>query len=338
MSLLEVEKTVSAAPSQVYLIPRLFSLLGRVQWRQAALPIATLAMIVYFSIASPYFFDVANFQNIGRQGAALAAVAFGQTFVVIAAGIDLSVGSTVGLVSVVTAITSIRYGVPAGIAAGIAAGAIVGLVNGTVVAALRVAPFVATLAMLSAAAGAALIVSGGVPVTGIPLGLPAIATARVLGVPMPDVIAAALLVIAFVVLRSTRTGRNLYAIGGNAEASRLAGINIGFVTITAYVLCSAFTAIGAVILTARVYSGQPTLGAELTLESLAAVVLGGVSLFGGRGSVIGVAFGAIFITVLGNGLNLLNVPSYSQQLLIGAALVAAVAFDRFIGRHEGRRT
>jgi len=337
MSLLEVDTAVKPSPPEQREGPRAWRLLGAVQWRQAALPIATLAMIAYFSIASPYFLDVANFQNIGRQGAALAAVAFGQTFVVIAAGIDLSVGSTVGLVSVVTAIISIRYGVPAGIAAGIAAGGVVGTVNGLVVAGLRVAPFVATLAMLSAAAGAALIVSGGVPVTGIPLGLPAIATDQVLGVPMPDIVAALLLVIAFVVLRWVRVGRNLYAIGGNAEASRLAGINIGAATVAAYVLCSAFTAIGAVILTARVYSGQPTLGAELTLESLAAVVLGGVSLFGGRGSVIGVAFGAIFITVLGNGLNLLNVPSYSQQLVIGAALVAAVAFDRFVSRHEGRR-
>lgn len=303
--------------------------------RQVGLPLAVIALVAYFSIASPHFLELTNFQNVGRQGAALAAIAFGQTFVVLTAGIDLSVGATVGLVSVATAWGGMRYGIAGGVLAGLAAGLAVGLVNGTVVARLGVAPFVATLAMLSVAGGAALIISGGVPIRGLPTALTDLATLDIGIVPASVVASFALFGIAFVVLRWTRLGRYFYAIGGNAEAARLAGIPTRLVTVAAYVLCSLFTAVGGIILTARVVSGQPNLGAELTLQSIAAVVLGGVSLFGGRGSLIGVAFGIAFISILANGLNLLGVASYTQMLVIGAALVAAVAFDRLIARRTG---
>lgn len=307
----------------------------RVDVRQLGLPLAVVALIIYFSLSSPNFLDLTNFQNIGRQGAALAAVAFGQTFVILTAGIDLSVGATVGLVSVATAWGGLRWGLDGAILCGLAAGLAVGTLNGLVVARLRVTPFVATLAMLSVASGAALIISGGVPLRGVPDQLTQLATLEIGPVPASVVVSFGLLVAAFIILRWTRLGRYFYAVGGNAEAARLAGIPTGLVLVAAYALCSLFTAIGAIILTARVVSGQPNLGESLTLQSIAAVVLGGVSLFGGRGSLVGVAFGVAFISILANGLNLLGVATYTQMLVIGAALVAAVAFDRFVARRTG---
>lgn len=308
---------------------------SRVDIRQLALPFAVAALIAYFGISAKYFLDLNNFQNIGQQGAALAVVAFGQTFVILTAGIDLSVGATVGLVSVTSAWGGARYGVAGSLICGLGSALVVGLVNGLIIVRLRVAPFVATLATTSVAAGAALMICGGIPLTGVPTALTNLSTTKI--GPMPAVVAVSLVffVLAYVLLRWTRLGHYLFAVGGNAEASRLAGIPNGAVLLGAYTLCALFTGVGGIILTARVYSGQPNIGQSLTLQSIAAVVLGGVSLFGGRGSVIGVAFGVAFISILANGLNLMNVASYTQMLVIGAALVAAVAFDRLIARRVG---
>jgi ribose transport system permease protein len=188
--------------------------------------------------------------------------------------------------------------------------------------------------MLSIASGAALQLSGGTPVTGIPDSFTEIAQKRVGDVPVPVIVSFALFFVAWGALRFTRLGRHLYAIGGNAEAARLSGVNVQRVTLSAYVICSMFAACGALILTTRVGSGQPTLGASLALESVAAVVLGGVSLFGGRGSVVGVGFGVAFVSILGNGLNLSGVSSYTQMLILGLALIAVLAIDRRLGRNQ----
>jgi len=185
--------------------------------------------------------------------------------------------------------------------------------------------------------GLALSLSGGVAVTGVPTAFGDLAYQRILEIPVPVIMAAAVLVVAFLVLRYTRLGRRIFAVGGNEEAARLSGIEVGRIKIAAYVMSGICAAVGSIILTARVASGQPSLGATLPLESVAAVVLGGISLFGGRGSVIGVAFGVLFISILSNGLNLLNVPSYTQMMLIGAALILAVALDQgFGGGRAGR--
>ena len=304
------------------------------QLRDAGLPLAVLALIVWFTIDSAVFLTVTNFQNVGLQAAALALVAFGQCFVILTAGIDLSVGSTVALVSVVSAQVMVDHGILPGVAAGLAIGIAVGFVNGIVVTRLGVVPFVATLAMLSIASGLALELSGGTPVTGLPDSFTDVSQKRVAGVPVPVLIAFALFLLAWGVLRFMRLGRHLYAVGGNAEAARLSGVNVKRVTLSAYVICSLFAACGALLLTTRVASGQPTLGTSLALESVAAVVLGGVSLFGGRGSVVGVFFGVAFVSILGNGLNLSGVSSYTQMLVIGAALIAVLAIDRRIGRNQ----
>jgi ribose transport system permease protein len=307
--------------------------------RAIGLPIIVIVMAVFFSIESNVFLSLSNFRNIGVSAAALAAVSFGQTFAILTAGLDLSVGATVAFVSIVGALVMRDHGVLAGLVASLAAGAGVGLFNGIVITRFKVFPFIATLAMMSVVSGLALSLSGGVAVTGVPEAFSSLAYTRIAGVPIPTVIALSVLVICIVTLRYTKLGRRIYAIGGNEEAARLSGIAIGAVKIAAYVLSGLCAAVGSLILTARVASGQPSLGATLPLESVAAVVLGGVSLFGGRGSVVGVAFGVLFISILSNGLNLLNVPSYTQMMVIGGALILAVSLDQtFIGSRVGKRS
>jgi ribose transport system permease protein len=306
--------------------------------REIGLPVIVVVMTIVFAANSDVFLSVPNFRNVGVAAAALAAVSFGQTFAVLTAGLDLSVGAIVALVSIVGAIVMRDYGVAAGLAGSLATGAGVGLVNGIVITRFKVFPFIATLAMMSIVSGLALSLSGGVAVTGVPDSFSSMAYARAFGIPIPVIIAVLVLVTAFLVLRYTRLGRRIYAVGGNEEAARLSGIRIGTIKVAAYVLSGLCASVGSIILTARVASGQPSLGATLPLESVAAVVLGGVSLFGGRGSVIGVAFGVLFISILSNGLNLLNVPSYTQMMIIGGALILAVGLDQaFIGSRVGKR-
>jgi ribose transport system permease protein len=287
-------------------------------------------------VASDVFFTVQNLRNIGVAAAALAAVSFGQTFAVLTAGLDLSVGSTVALVSVMTAYGIRSHGIALGVAEGLVVGIVVGLINGLVITRLRVFPFIATLAMLSILSGLALNLSAGVAVPGLPERFSDFAYELVAGVPAPFIIALVVLVISYLTLQYTRFGRHVYAVGGNQEAARLSGINVDHVKVCAYVFCSFCAAVGSIVLTARVASGQPTLGTALPLESVAAVVLGGVSLFGGRGSVIGVAFGVAFVSILSNGLNLLDVSSYTQMMVIGGALIAAVALDQAFIRRRTR--
>jgi ribose transport system permease protein len=306
--------------------------LARVNWTTLGLPVAVIVMMVAFSLSSPVFMTAQNLRNVGLQAAALAAVSFGQTFVILTGGLDLSVGSAVALVSVTTALLGARYGGAAGMAAGILAGIAVGVANGLAVTWLRVFPFIATLAMMSIVSGLALNISNGSAVGDLPATFTDLAIERVYGVPVPLLIATALLILALVFLRYFRLGRHIYAVGGNLQASNLSGIPVSAVVFMAYVLCAFCASIGGLILTARVASGQPTLGTSLPLQSVAAVVLGGVSLFGGRGSIIGVAFGVAFIGILSNGLNLLNVSSYTQMMVIGGALIVAVTFDQRLRR------
>jgi ribose transport system permease protein len=307
--------------------------------REIGLPVIVVAMAIFFSIESNVFLSLSNFRNIGVSAAALAAVSFGQTFAILTAGLDLSVGAIVALVSIIGALVMRDHGVVAGVAASLAAGAAVGFVNGIVITRFKVFPFIATLAMMSIVSGLALSLSGGVAVTGVPEAFSSLAYVRSFGIPIPVIISLAVLAVCIVVLRYTKLGRRIYAVGGNEEAARLSGIAIGTVKIAAYVLSGLCAAVGSLILTARVASGQPSLGATLPLESVAAVVLGGVSLFGGRGSVVGVAFGVLFISILSNGLNLLNVSSYTQMMVIGGALILAVSLDQtFIGSRVGKRS
>ena len=327
--MLQPDRASPAAPAAGAISNRASALeLLRHFGRQLGLPLVVIVLIAFFATASEVFFSIPNFRNIGVAAAALAAVSFGQTFTILTAGLDLSVGSTVALASVIGALVMREHGIAAGVFATLLAGTAVGLCNGLVITRFRVFPFIGTLAMLSIASGLALSLAAGVPVTGLPVAFTDLAYDLVFGVPVPVVIAAVVLVASYLILRYTRFGRHIYAVGGNEEAARLSGIRIDRVKLAAYAVSGLCAGIGSLILTSRVGSGQPALGVSLPLESVAAVVLGGVSLFGGRGSVLGVAFGVLFVSILSNGLNLLNVSSYTQMMVIGGALIVAVALDQ----------
>jgi len=292
------------------------------------LPAAALLTVAVLALFQPRFLTAENLINVLRQSAFLAIFALAQMIPVLTRGLDLSQGGIVGASSVVFALAASGLGIPAGGFFGLLVGATSGLLNGYMVAILRVSPFVATLGVGSILQGLALIVSNGQPIFDVPSGFAALAWGQVAGVPLPAGVAIAVLVLVHIVLTRTVPGRFVYAVGSNEAAAVLSGIPTRWVLLGAYTCSGILTALGALLLSARVNSGHPTVGADTALQAIAAVVIGGVSLFGGRGSAIGVMLGALFLGLLGNALNLLNVSSYVQQIVIGGAIIVAVALDR----------
>jgi len=279
-------------------------------------------------ILTPHFLTVANALNVMEQTSINAIVAVGMTFVIISGGIDLSVGSLVALSGVVLASTlKSGWPVPLAMAAGLGVGAATGLINGLVIAFGRLPPFIMTLGMMSVARGAALLMTDGRPISGFDAGFRSIATGRVLGVPAPIVLTLAIYAVAHFVLSRTRFGRYVYGIGGNEEATRLSGVNVRFHKTMVYVVSGVTSAIAAVLLTARLNTAQPIAGIMYELDAIAAVVIGGTSLSGGEGNLGGTLIGALTMGVLRNGLNLLGVSSFLQQLVIGVVIIVAVLVD-----------
>jgi ribose/xylose/arabinose/galactoside ABC-type transport system permease subunit len=279
-------------------------------------------------ILTPHFMTVTNALNVMEQTSINAIVAVGMTFVIISGGIDLSVGSLVALSGVVLA-SALKSGwpIPLALAAGLGVGAATGLLNGVVIAFGRLPPFIMTLGMMSVARGAALLVTDGRPISGFDAGFRSIATGRVLGVPAPIVLTLAIYAVAYFVLSRTRFGRYVYGIGGNEEATRLSGVNVRFHKTMVYVVSGVTSAIAAVLLTARLNTAQPIAGIMYELDAIAAVVIGGTSLSGGEGNLGGTLIGALTMGVLRNGLNLLGVSSFLQQLVIGLVIIVAVLVD-----------
>ncbi len=279
-------------------------------------------------ILTPHFLTVANALNVMEQTSINAIVAVGMTFVIISGGIDLSVGSLVALSGVVLA-SALKSGwpIPLALAAGLGVGAATGLLNGVVIAFGRLPPFIMTLGMMSVARGAALLVTDGRPISGFDAGFRSIATGRVFGVPAPIVLTLAIYAVAHFVLSRTRFGRYVYGIGGNEEATRLSGVNVRFHKTMVYVVSGVTSAIAAVLLTARLNTAQPIAGIMYELDAIAAVVIGGTSLSGGEGNLGGTLIGALTMGVLRNGLNLLGVSSFLQQLVIGMVIIVAVLVD-----------
>jgi ribose/xylose/arabinose/galactoside ABC-type transport system permease subunit len=285
------------------------------------------------SILSPYFLTVSNLLNVLEQTSINAVIAAGMTFVIISGGIDLSVGSIVAFSGVLLAST-LQAPLPASLAipVGVAGGAACGLVNGLLITRGRLPPFIATLGMMSVARGAALVFTEGRPVSGFEAGFRSLATGRVLGVPAPVLAAAFVYAVAYVLLTRTRFGRYVYAIGGNEEATRLSGVAVRFHKTMVYVLCGVTSALAAVLLTARLNSAQPIAGIMYELDAIAATVIGGTSLLGGSGSLGGTLVGALIMGVLRNGLNLLGVSSFLQQIVIGVVIIVAVLVDSMLKR------
>ncbi len=282
---------------------------------------------------TPYFLTISNLLNVAEQTAIVAIIAVGMTFVIITAGIDLSVGSVLAFSGIVMA-SALQAGAPLvlGLGAGLGAGLVCGLVNGLLITGGHLPPFIATLGMMSVARGAALMFTEGRPVSGFSESFRSIATGEVLGIPFPVIVMVAVYIAAHVVLTRTKLGRYAYAIGGNEEATLLSGVNVKIYKSAVYGLCGMLSGLAAIILTARLNSAQPIAGIMYELDAIAATVIGGTSLMGGEGNVFGTLIGALIMGVLRNGLNLLGISSFAQQIVIGSVIIVAVLFDMALKR------
>jgi ribose transport system permease protein len=301
-------------------------------WVKRFLPFASLvALCVLIAAAEPKFLSSGNLAGVARQTAVITIMAMGMTVVMVSGGIDLSVGSMMALASVVGAF-AMTAGAPAlaGIAAGVAAGAACGLLNGATIAALRIPPFIVTLGAMGVYRGVALLVTDGKAVVGLPQSFGYLAEGNVFGVlPVPLLLVVLVALATHFLLAATRPGRYCYAIGSNVEAARFAGVRVSRYQIIFYVILGALTGLAGAIESARLVTGQPTAGEGYELRVIAAVVIGGGSLSGGQGSVVGTIIGALIMGVLSNGANLLGISSFTQQIVIGAVIVLAVTFDEF---------
>lgn len=307
------------------------------------LPYLLIAAVAFFALVEPKFLRTYNIINVLRNASYLSIIAGGQMLVLIIGGFDLSVGAVVALTSVVIALTmaalteilpnQVLLVILIGCLAGLASGAAVGLVNGLCVALLKVSPFMVTLGTMSIAFGLALYVTTGVPVYGMPDAFTrGFGPARWFDIPVPVFIAVALIAVIWWIMTWTKAGRYIYAIGGNAKAARVSGINTVFYLCLAYTLCAALASVTGILLTARIGSGEATLGGSLMLESIAAAVIGGVALKGGVGRIELVALGALFLAVLTNGMNIIRVDSKIQTIVLGIAVIATVAVDQLVKR------
>lgn len=304
--------------------------------RRLSVFIILLIICVVFAVGSRDFLTTSNLLNVALQTSIIAIIAIGMTFTILTAGIDLSVGSLMALGGALAAGLAVRqgWGTYGGIAGALLAGLMLGGVNGLLVIKGKMPPFVATLAMMAVARGLTLVYTQGRPIAGLEENFIFWGTGRLLGIPVPVVLLAILALIAYVVLRHTRFGLYVHATGGNEETTRLAGISPNRIKLAVYVI-SGFTAtLGGVLLTARLWSAQPNAAVGWELDAIAAPVLGGVSLFGGVGSIGGTLVGAFIIGVLSNGLNLLGVPSYYQQVIKGVVFILAVMLDLLTKRRR----
>ena len=307
--------------------------------RVGALPFFLIAALVVFTLASSQFLTAQNIVNVARQSVYLVLVSLGQMIVLLTGGFDLAVGTTIALTSVISAMImlSVMAAVPDSVGLIIAAGCLgamavallIGLINGTGVAVFGVSPFIMTLGVQSVCAGVALFLTGGVPVTGFPHAFGDIfAFGRIFGVPITVAIAIVAILVVMVFLYGTRFGRHLYAVGGNVKAAKLSGINTTATLLIAYAASALLASIDGLLLTARVESGEANLGGTVALQSIAACVIGGVSLRGGIGRAEGVVLGAFFIVLIQNGMDLMQIGSYMQMVLLGVLLIMAVIVDQ----------
>jgi ribose transport system permease protein len=288
-----------------------------------------LVMAAILSVLSPHFLTFDNLINVFRQSSVNALLALGQLLVIITAGIDLSVGSILGLSCVLEAIM-LKAGVPwpVCIATGIAIGAAVGMINGLLLTKLRLPhPFISTLGMMNVARGLAFVISGGFPISELPSGFRFWGAGTIAYIPVPVILVVAVYALFHVFLTRTTLGRDVYAIGGNKQAAIFSGIPVDRRLTMVYALSGGLAAVGAIVLGGRLNSGFPLAGDGAELDSIAAVIIGGASFFGGEGTVWGTLNGALIIGVLRNGLTLLNVSPNWQKVVIGVVIVAAVWID-----------
>ena len=296
------------------------------------LPFASLIVLcVLIAALEPKFLSTGNLAGVARQTAVISIIAMGMTIVMVSGGIDLSVGSMMALAGVVGAFAMVA-GAPAvvGVLVCMGVGALCGTLNGLAITTLRISPFIATLGAMGIYRGVALLLPDGKAVVGLPTSFGYLAEGNLFGIiPLPLLI---VIIVAFAthfLLSRTRLGRYCYAIGSNVEAARYAGVRVSRCQILFYLMLGALTGLAGAIESARLITGQPTAGEGYELRVIAAVVIGGGSLSGGQGTVIGTIIGALIMGVLANGANLLRISSFTQQIVIGAVIVLAVTFDEY---------
>ncbi len=292
---------------------------------------ALIVIAIYLSFASPVFLTLDNLFNIVSQTAVTAIIALGMTFVIITAGIDLSVGSVAALAGVLGVQMMVNLGIswPLAVIGGTLIGGVAGLANGLLITQTRLAPFIATLGMMSVARGLVNIITGAVAVFGVPDSFRLLGQGLIDGIPIPLITLVVLAIVAHLILSRTRLGRYAYAIGSNKEAARLSGIRVGAYLIAVYVLQGLLAGFGGMIAMSRVASGQPNFGDGLELDVIAATVIGGASLFGGQGTILGTLIGAFLIAVIRNGAVLLNIDIFTQSVIIGVIIWLSVIWDQF---------
>ncbi|MGA2258501.1 MAG: ABC transporter permease [Thermoguttaceae bacterium] len=297
--------------------------------KRFGLILALVIIVAGLGLAKPNSLASSNLINVARQISINGILAVGVTFVLLTGGVDLSLGSLVALTGVIAATFAHPgdYPLVVPLFMGIAAGTACGAINGAVITRGGVPPFIATLGMMTIARGLAQVISGGRPVSNMNPDLVRIAGDFV-GIPIPVIILAGVALAAWVILANTRTGRHIYAVGGNENAARASGINVRRVKMFAYTFCGGLSGLAGIVLAARITTGQPNAGIAYELDAIAAVVIGGTSLSGGVGSVGGTVLGALLMGVINNGLDLLNVSSYYQQIIKGMIIIGAVWLDR----------
>lgn len=301
------------------------------QGKQALRTLSILIILsLIFEISSKgLFLTLSNILTIALQTSIYAIIAIGQTYAIITSGIDLSIGSNIALSGVIaTFLMANGVPIPIAILVGLLSGCITGLINGIIVAYADLPPFIATLGTMSVIRGAVLLITGGLSISNLPDAFAILGNGNILGIPIPTIIMVIIAIIFGFVLSNTIFGRYIYAIGSNFEAARLAGINNRRVLVMVYIVSGFLAACGGIILSSRVISGQPGAGAGYELDAVAASVIGGASLFGGKGSTLGAVLGAFVLGALKNGLNIVGISAFWQQVATGLILIAALYFDK----------
>lgn len=308
---------------------RLQNWAARINRTNLGLIAVIVTMAIVFSILNPNFHSENNLRNVARQSSILGIAACGQTMVILAGGFDLSVGMVIGLISVIASLAMSDLGLWPGLAVGLLAGLMCGGLNGVLIGKAGLPPFIATLAMFSAARGLALIISGGLPITDLPPSFTWVGAGQILTVPVPALIAATVFILCHFVMKRTRFGRYVYAIGGNEEAAVYSGVPVARYKIGVWAFHGLLVGLAAIVLTSRAVSGHATLGEGMELESIAATVIGGTALGRGRGSIFQTFLGVLAMGILTNGLNLINVSTYYQMVAIGLIIAGAVYVDQW---------
>lgn len=311
-------------------LQRLFSIL---EIRMAGLAIL-IAVILSFS--SEYFLTASNLFNLADQSVVIGIVAIGMTFVILTGGIDLSVGSVAGLTGIILGLALREFPIPLAVGLAIGAGAAIGAVSGILIAVFGLAAFVVTLGMMAICRSLAFVLSGQQSISDLPDGLSILVYGNLFGLPMNVAILIALYLFAWIYLTHARGGRTIYALGSNKNAARIAGLPVTFYTIVPYVVSGALSAVAVVLIAAQIRSLDPLAGNQMELDAIAAVVIGGASLFGGRGSIIGTLFGVLIMVMIRNGMNLLGVSPFWQGTAIGTIIILAVLAERLMTSRSRR--